>query len=351
MNMNIDVIGWDIGGAHIKAASLDRSGSVVRVIQRDCPLWKGVSYLEDGLNWITAELNGSNVSHAITMTGELVDLFGDRQEGVLTILNAVDQQLSPASVSVFAGHHGFLSISGVSEKNYQAVASANWLASGLWVAQKTKAVLFADIGTTTTDLILIENNQVKVRGYTDFERMRYDELVYTGIARTPVMALIDRVPFEGEFVGMMAEHFATTADVYRITGELPEYVDQLPAADEGEKTGRESTRRLARMIGRDVNSADRWKWRRLARHLREQQLNKIRLACEKQFSRADLDNLSIVGAGVGRFLLKDLASRFGVPYIDFGSFFSYKNPSDGFKPADCAPVVSVAKLLRRSRCQ
>ena len=275
MSVDIDIIGWDIGGVHIKAAALDRHGCVVRVIQRDCPLWKGIPHLNEGLKCIATELNGSNARHALTMTGELVDLFGDRREGVLAILDAIDQQLSPATVSVFAGRHGFLSIDEISERNYEAVASANWLASGLWVAQQTESGLFADIGTTTTDLILIENNQVKVRGYTDYERMRYDELVYTGIARTPVMAIVDRVPFEGESVGVMAEHFAAMADVYRITGELPEYADQSPACDNGEKTIRGSVRRLARMIGRDLNSVDSSKWRRLARWLRERQLLKI----------------------------------------------------------------------------
>ena len=345
--MDIDIIGWDIGGAHIKAVALDQNGCIVRVIQRDCPLWKGLPHLNEGLKWISSELNGLNARHAVTMTGELVDLFGDRREGVLAILDAVDQQLSPATISVFAGRHGFLPSNEISEKNYEAVASANWLASGLWVAQQTESALFADIGTTTTDLILIENNQVKVRGYTDYERMRHDELVYTGIVRTPVMAIVDRVPFEGESVGIMAEHFATMADVYRITGELPEYADQLPACDKGEKTIRGSVRRLARMIGRDSNSADHSKWRRMARWLRERQSMKIRVACEKQFSRNSVDNQCIVGAGVGRFLLKDLASRFGVPYIDFSALFSYKSPTDYFDSADCAPVVSVANLLKK----
>ena len=346
--MHIDIVGWDIGGAHIKAAALDQNGCVVRVIQRDCPLWKGLSYLNEALERISMELNYSNACHAVTMTGELVDLFGDRLEGVLAILDAIDQQLSPATVSVFAGRYGFLPSNEISEKNYQAVASANWLASGLQVAQQTESALFADIGTTTTDLILIDHNQVKVRGYTDYERMRYDELVYTGIVRTPVMAIVDRVLFEGESVGIMAEHFATMADVYRITGELSEYADQLPAGDNGEKTIDGSVRRLARMIGRDSNSADHSKWCRLARWLREQQIMKIRLACEKQFSRISGDNQCIIGAGVGRFLLKDLARSFGVPYIDFGSLFSYKSPTDCFDPADCAPVVSVANLLKHS---
>ena len=87
--MDIDIIGWDIGGAHIKAAALDQSGCVVRVTQRHCPLWKGISRLKQDLKSIAAELNGSSARHAVTMTGELVDQFGDRREGILAILDAI----------------------------------------------------------------------------------------------------------------------------------------------------------------------------------------------------------------------------------------------------------------------
>src|SRR2546423_414578 len=77
---------------------------------------------------------------------------------------------------------------------------------------------------------------VVAAGRTDFERLVRGELVYTGVVRTPLMALGDAIEFEGLRVALMAEHFATTADVYRLTGELDERCDQHASADGAEKT-------------------------------------------------------------------------------------------------------------------
>ena len=60
----------------------------------------------------------------------------------------------------------------------------------------------------------------------------------------------------------MNEWFATTADVYRLLGELDPAHDQQPAADNGDKDLPATRRRLARMIGRDAARGGR---RRLAR--------------------------------------------------------------------------------------
>ena len=46
------------------------------------------------------------------------------------------------------------------------------------------------------------------------------ELVYIGVVRTPLMALVRRVPFPRVWNPLMAEYFATMADVYRLLGRL-----------------------------------------------------------------------------------------------------------------------------------
>ena len=40
-----------------------------------------------------------------------------------------------------------------------------------------------------------------------------------------------RVPFRGAWTPVMNEYFASTADVHRILGELPEQADRLPPTD------------------------------------------------------------------------------------------------------------------------
>ncbi|MGR9099789.1 MAG: hydantoinase/oxoprolinase family protein, partial [Gammaproteobacteria bacterium] len=79
--MRGDIAGWDIGGAHLKAALVDDNGAVVRVVQRPCPLWRGLEELRAAVAEISREFSLEHCRHAVTMTGELVDLFPNRAEG------------------------------------------------------------------------------------------------------------------------------------------------------------------------------------------------------------------------------------------------------------------------------
>lgn len=196
----------------------------------------------------------ASLPHAITMTGEMADIFSSRTVGVKAIVDAMVERFSAPRVQFFAGRYGFLS--SVQAKQATAdVASANWLASASWVSLATHSGLLVDIGSTTTDLISFAQGKVEARGSNDSERLRFDELVYTGVVRTPLMALAQRAPVNGDWLGVMAEQFATSADIYRILHKLTERIDQYPAADQGEKSVAASERRLARMLGMDAGQA------------------------------------------------------------------------------------------------
>ena len=146
------------------------------------------------------------------MTGELVDAFVSREQGVRALVNAMEMWVNSTPVYVFAGRAGFLAPA-QAVRQVTEVASANWLASVYLAASKIQEGIFVDIGSTTTDVIPFAKHQVLARGFTDHERLHYDELIYTGVVRTPVMALAERMPFKGAWVRLTSEIFATTADV------------------------------------------------------------------------------------------------------------------------------------------
>ena len=216
------------------------------------------------------------------------------------------------------------------------------------VAESTTAALFVDIGSTTIDIVPVRDGQVGARGRDDAERLVSGELVYSGVVRTPVMALAERVPFAGHWVPLVAEHFATSADVYRLTGELPEGADQHPAADGGDKTVEASARRLARMIGRDADSAPLAAWRELAQWLARAQLRRLQDGCDQLLSLGVLpEDAPIVGAGVGRFLAARVAAHRGGRFIPFANLL--QAPATlADRVSDCAPAVAVAWLAGRA---
>lgn len=338
--------GWDIGGAHLKAAVINPDNEIIAVYQQPCPLWKGMEQLRQAALAIIAQLP-ENSAHVITMTGELVDLFVNRAEGVQQIINAMDAWLPPGRRLVFAGRQGLLELARIDAKHYPDIASSNWLAGASFAAQRIDCGLFVDIGSTTTDILRLDNGNVMTHAYTDYERLISKELVYTGIVRTPVMAVAQSALDEGREIGLMAEYFATMADVYRVTGELNEVHDQADTADGAEKTVTASARRLSRMIGCDFYPEDIARWQRFAENLRGQQLLKIRQACQQvAANRGFSGDPPLIGAGVGRFLVQALAQQLACPYLDFCHLCEGSAATTDISAADCAPAVAVAYLGR-----
>ena len=96
--------GYDVGGAHLKVA-LAENGRTVAVRQIACPLWKGIETLDAA--FAEAEpLTARAERHAVTMTGELCELFPDRRSGVAAILERL-QAILPPGMSIWMGLRGF----------------------------------------------------------------------------------------------------------------------------------------------------------------------------------------------------------------------------------------------------
>ncbi len=339
-----DILGWDIGGANLKAARINTAGAVSAVIQIPCPLWRGLSELTQAMQ-TAIEFVGTRKRHAITMTGEMVDLFPSRSVGVIEIARFVSDIVGESHVGFYCGDRQFASIHQVANVT-ERIASANWLASAEFVASKTRSGIFVDMGSTTTDVVAIVNSKPHFRGRDDYSRLVSHELVYSGVTRTPLMAILDHVEFCGDDVAVIAEYFATAADVYRILGELPENADQHPTADGTDDTQLASARRLARMIGRDVESEPMEKWSVLARSFRQAQLAKVNRGIDTVLARADLPFATpIVGAGIGEFIVREIARERESNYRSFGQLCEVDGPSED-AVTRVAPASAVALLAQ-----
>lgn len=343
------IIGWDVGGAYIKVAVHESDGSISKVLQKPCPLWKGISFLEQAVSLVLQDIPDDACQHAITMTGELVDLFASREQGVEQITQTMQKILAEFPLFFYAGLDGFLTAEQIQPSHYTSIASANWLASASLVASQLKNGLFVDMGSTTTDILPIADNKVQASGWTDYERLISSELVYTGIVRTAVMAVTQTVCFKGHYIGLMAEYFATMADIYRLTGELNEAHDLMETADNTEKTVAASARRLSRMIAYEYSKNDLSLWKQLAHNIKSQQKHTIKKACERQLSHNLIShNDYFIGAGIGRFLVQEIATDLGFPYLDFTDLIHSQAKDEAIKIADCAPAVAVAILFSQA---
>ena len=331
------VIGWDVGGAHLKAARAE-GGRIVDVVQLPSRLWLGLAELEGALAEARRRLGDADL-HVATMTGELADLFASRAEGVAGITAALRRCLSP--LRLYGGRAGWLDPAAAAA-HVADIASANWHASAALAGRHAPEALFVDMGSTTTDLIPVRAGRPAGAGYTDAERLAAGELVYTGLSRSFVMALSPRAPFAGAWTPLACEHFATSADIWRLLGELPDGADLMPAADGRDKSPAASRARLARMVGRDAGDADDAAWRGLAAWFAEAQLRRLADAAMLIASRGGIgEGAVLVGAGVGQHVAARLAGRLGRDYVAFAALLG---DGAGQNAGNCAPAAALALL-------
>ncbi len=338
------LIGWDIGGAHLKAVLLNADGELLSTLQVACPLWRGLDNLQTAIDMVLKafETDPNQTKHAITMTGELVDLFINRHEGVNSIAQCAVQLLGQYC-QFYAANKGFITIEKV-EKNTGYIASTNWHASASLIAHYCPDAIWLDIGSTTSDMIAIESGKVLSSALSDASRLQQDMLVYTGVIRTPVMALAQKLALEKVETNVMAEFFASMADVYRLTGELHEKYDLAETADGKGKSQLESARRLARMVGYDFEDKAMDVWIELAFSCRNAQLMQLKAAILKHIK----PDMPLIGAGAGSFLVKALAQELNTPYHSIADILPSKltGNSECMQALEvCFPAYAVAQLI------
>lgn len=319
-----DLLGLDIGGANLKAAHTQGVAHT-----RPFALWKDPAGLADALRAMAGDLPLAG-RWAVTMTGELCDCFATKRAGVHAILDAVAVAAGAIPVSVWQTSGRFTDAA-TARATPHLTAAANWLALATLAARFIPCgpALIMDIGSTTTDIIPVLNGRPVPRGRTDPERLRWRELVYTGVRRTPVCTLLG-----GDGA---AEFFATTRDVYLVLGELPE-----APADHDTADGRPATRplahaRLARMTCTDIETSTEEERLRLAHAVRGRQLRLLDDALKTVAGTLPASPDTVVLSGSGEFLARSLyAARGELRIISLAEMLGPK-----LSEAACAYAVSV----------
>jgi (4-(4-[2-(gamma-L-glutamylamino)ethyl]phenoxymethyl)furan-2-yl)methanamine synthase len=202
--------------------------------------------------------------------------------------------------------------------------------------------LLIDIGSTTTDIIPLADGVPCAQGHSDLGRLRSGELVYTGVRRTPLCALTAAVSLRGATCSLAAELFATTLDLYLITGWIENSPDDCDTADGRPATVEHAFDRLAHMLCCDRTELTIDELQSISRELFNQQLQIIRTAVERVISRSSPPVTTAILSGSGAFLARQvidsIPSLLPARRIDLGAELSADL-------AEAACAHAVATLL------
>ncbi len=300
----MNLLALDIGGANIKLA--DGQGYAA---SHPFALWKQPEQLATQLAHCLAEAPPHN-RIVVTMTGELCDCFETKRAGVRHIVDATLKAAGGTPVLFYQTTGEFVSADEACEK-YLLTAASNWHALATFAATfcDDKPGMLVDIGSTTTDIIPILHTQEAGHGRTDPDRLKSGELVYTGIERSPVCAVVSHLQWHDSACPVAQELFATTGDAYLLLKELAEDSENLSTAD-GQPFDFDSAHaRLARMVCGDCELVSRAEVISFAEEIQEAQLKLLEPAFSQVIGVMGQSPEVIVLSGHGEFLARRLLKR------------------------------------------
>ncbi len=326
------VIGWDIGGAHLKAARLE--GESLRYGCWQTPLWRNPD-ISSALNLARNHL-GEADGHLVAFSGESADCFKDRRLGVAELAS---------QFSAVIGEARFYTIRGEAKtyKNCELpdLAAANWHAAATALAENlgdaAAEALWLDIGSTTTDVVCPGD----FSPMDDFARLKSRNLLYRGVLRTPVMAVTREVKMGGVSLPLVAEYFADMGDVYCLAGRRleGESADGQPRDEES------CARRLLRMVGRDYEPRLRPFALELAATLRKNFESQLK---EGIATHVTAKKRLVIASGIGDFIAEEWAGSRGMECAPLaGILLPFLSRAQSKEASKHGPAVALAWLASR----
>jgi probable H4MPT-linked C1 transfer pathway protein len=303
------VIGLDIGGANTKAAVVD-GDERVKIVSEPFEVWRDPDAMAEVIAAVVARLGVDDAPVALTTTAELVDVFASKRDGVLHVLDAAQRALPGRRLRVITTAGELIGLDGARAAPLRC-AAANWMATALLVARSLPDAILLDCGSTTTDLIPIAGGSVVATGRTDLERLLAGELLYTGVLRTNVAAVVPEVPIGGRACPVSSELFAITADAHLLRGNLTPGQCTCTFPDGRGASPGEVRSRLARVVCADPEQLGDGDLEGIAAAVEEAQIAAIADALGRVAARLS-PGAPVLAVGLGRFLARAAAARCGI---------------------------------------
>ena len=343
----VNIIGFDIGGVNLKGAFVSYSSKEIQsleVCSKFYPMWlHPLDQFPKVLRALMKTLARKRSIDAIgiTMTAEVSDAYRTKVEGVTHILSTFSK-LEPRIIKkVISTRNKFISIEEALQ-DYLAIASANWVATALFMGKRIPKCILVDIGSTTTDIIPITNGVPDTKGKTDTDRFLNGELFYTGALRATIPSIVHKVPLRGKLCPTSFEKFALAADVHLLLDHIAQAEYTCETADGRGKTKPEALARLARIVCADTNLLSEQEIHSMATYIYERQLDQIRESMIQVLETHEGYDLTtpVVVTGLGaEFLAKKVAEQ-----MKFRKLINLEQEL-GHQGALAAPAAAIAILL------
>jgi len=336
-------MGWDIGGANTKYCALNDNTIDCKI--KSFELWRTTKEIQKFVSETHKKFsNKYNIINAISMSGETCDIFPTRDLGVKKILSFFNNQRSDNYV--FSKNEKFIKIN----KNISSglIASMNWLAAATYLKSYNKNIIGIDLGSTTTDILLIKDNQIINKRKNDFTGLTSSELMYTGCLRTPISAIVNKIKIRNKVYNIIPENFASIADIYNVLSVILSKNNYTNSSDNRPKTYYYSMRRLSRIFGFDYSKPYENTILSLSKKIMSIHLSQIDYIINYHIKDKypKIKGLKIIGMGVGRELIRIISKKNKWDYQDFMDYVDIKKKKGIIDVSDVVPAFALSHLIK-----
>ena len=320
-------LGLDIGGANLKATSLECSENKIedvnffnKYIAYD--EWKG-NNLKSQIGKLFEKERFDKIG--VTMTSPL--MYRHMDKGVITTLSAVKDITSNFYV---LNNRGDFVDPDQALLNPLEMALSNTAATAKLISQFHENAILLDVGSTSTQIVPIIDGKIEVDAEYPCYGVVTGECLYLGVVRTPVGAIINKIPFRGNEVRLVIDDICSrVGELYYLLGKIPlEKViitKKIPSMDL--QNDEETIKfRMARLLMLDENMLEEEEFYNIAQAVYEEHVDITKEYVERIVKKNDLslDECPCVIMGTGKFLAKDAAERAGFKNIlGFGDLFEH----------------------------
>jgi (4-(4-[2-(gamma-L-glutamylamino)ethyl]phenoxymethyl)furan-2-yl)methanamine synthase len=334
----MNYLALDIGGANLKASDGRKYAA-----STSFPLWKMPGRLSQELRTIIAEAPDSD-HLVVTMTGELADCFATRAAGVKAIVEATMAAADNRHLRFYL-LDGRLVAPQIALRKPSLAAASNWHALGRFATRFAPqgTALLIDFGSTTVDIVPLVGGALSSNCQSDTQRLLAGELVYTGVERSPICAVLHRAPYREGECQVAQEFFATMRDTYIVLGDLSEVPTDNDTADGRPATRGASRARLGRCLCADTDEFNHRDAVVLATAAAEAQETLVSAAIQQVVRRLPGVPEKIIYSGHGEFVARRAVERAGL----VGESLNLARKI-GPLGSRCAPAYALAVLAREA---
>ena len=306
MIKKVKFLGIDIGGAHMKLIGLDKKRSVCFADYRKCYVWEGLNSLKKEFEYINDLNFDKETICGITMTAELCDIFKSKKVGANQISNLC-KKLKYNYLFYSTKENTFTKdVKG----NYKSIISMNWHAVARFFSRYFKNLIIIDFGSTTTDFICIKDGMIINEGVDDLSRLSEGELIYTGVVRTPLFSIQNKIIYKNKIYHIIPELFSSTSDLYRVNNFIEKDFDIDDEADHQGKSVTKSLIRISRSFAIDYNNKNKKLLLDLSKILIQKQIKTIEDNIEILKEKINFKKkIPILFSGIGRSILIKMCTQ------------------------------------------